>query len=112
MITDRANLNVYVGPAVPTPLAPELIPLIEQVTVTHQDTGRSGFQITLVVGRDDATGRDDFPPLADFTFRIGNRVQITASLGVTTHVLADGIITNLQLTPGATAGSSRLERHR
>lgn len=108
MIATRADLALFVGPAVPTPLAAELVPLVEQVTITHQDTGRSGFQITLIVGRDDATGRRDFPPLADHTFRIGNRVQITATLGVTTHVLADGIVTNLQLTPGATAGSSRL----
>ncbi len=103
-----STLNVFVGPVVPTPIAPALVPLVEDVSVTHQDTGRSGFQINLTVGRDAATGANDFPPLADQTFKIGNRVQITATLGVTTHVLSDGIITNVQLTPGLDANTSRL----
>ena len=103
-----STLNVFVGPVVPTPIAPALVPLVEDVSVTHQDTGRSGFQINLTVGRDAATGANDFPPLADQTFKIGNRVQITATLGVTMHVLSDGIITNVQLTPGLDANTSRL----
>lgn len=103
-----ASMTIHVGPAVPTPLSRELVPLVEQVTVTHQDTGRSGFQVTLVLGRDAASGRHDYPALADRTFRIGNRLQVTARLGVTTHVLSDGIITNVSLAPSTEPNGSRL----
>lgn len=103
-----ATLGVYVGPAVPQPLAPDQLDLIEEVSITHQDTGRSGFQITLTAPRNRTSGADDFPELQNMTFKIGNRVQITARLGVTTHVLFDGIVTNLQLAPAAEVNGSRL----
>lgn len=101
-------MGLHVGPAAPVPLAPDLLELVEQVTVTHQDGGRSGFQITLVAARDRAAGREDVAPLLSQVFRISHRVQITATLGVTPHVLMDGIVTNLQLTPGGDPGSGRL----
>lgn len=103
-----ATLSVFVGPAVPQPLPAHLVDAIEQVSITHQDEGRSGFQLTLVASRDSANGAADFPILADATFRIGNRLQITARLGATTHVLADCIITTVQLAPGEQANASRL----
>jgi hypothetical protein len=103
-----ATLGVFVGPALPQPLRPELLETVEQVTVTHQDGGRSGFQLTMVAGRDRATGREGFPPLLQQTFKIGNRVQLTATLGATSHVLMDGIVTNLQLAPGTEPNASRL----
>jgi hypothetical protein len=103
-----ATLGVFVGPVLPQPLAPELLENVEQVSVTHQDGGRSGFQLTLVAGRDRLTGRDDVAPLAQHTFKIGNRVQLTATLGATGHVLMDGVVTNLQLQPGAEPNASRL----
>lgn len=40
--------------------------------------------------------------------RIGNRLQLTATIGATTHVLMDGIVTNLQLAPGTEPNASRL----
>lgn len=103
-----AAITIHVGSAVPTPLAAELVPLVEQVSITHQDAGRSGFQLTLRVGRNATTGREDYRVLADRTFRIGNRLQLTGRLGVTTHVLSDGIITNVALTPSADPNGSRL----
>lgn len=103
-----ATLGLHVGPAAPVPLAPDLLELVEQVTVTHQDGGRSGFQLTLVAARDRATGREDVGPLLAQVFRISHRVQVTATIGVTQHVLMDGIVTNLQLTPGGDPGTGRL----
>ena len=102
------TLGLHVGPAVPTTLDATLLESVAEVSVTQQDTGRSGFQVTLVAGRDRETGVEDFPPLLEDTFRIGNRVQITAALGVQTHVLMDGFITNQQLAPGAEPNASRL----
>jgi len=101
------RLELFVGPSLPTPLAPELLEAVEQVSVTHQDEGRSGFQISFVASRDRKTGREGFPPLLDFTFKIGNRLQIVARVGARTHVLMDGIITNHQLSPGAEANATR-----
>jgi len=101
-------MGLHVGPAAPVPLAADLVELVEQVTVTHQEGGRSGFQITLVAARDRAAGREDVAPLLSQVFRISNRVQVTATIGVTPHVLMDGIITNLQLTPGGDPGTGRL----
>jgi hypothetical protein len=101
-------MGLYVGPMAPVPLAADLVEQVEQVTVTHQDGGRSGFQITLAATRDRAGGREDVAPLLAQVFRISNRVQVTATIGVTPHVLMDGIITNLQLTPGGDPGTGRL----
>ncbi|MBF0686750.1 MAG: hypothetical protein IR158_03140 [Cellulomonas sp.] len=103
-----ARLGIWVGPVVPQPLAPHLLGCVQQVSVVTQDGARSGFQITLVAGRDAETGRDDVPGLLDQTFRIGNRVQLTATLNGAPHVLMDGIITTHTLAPGADANSGRL----
>ena len=102
-----ATLGIYVGPAVPAALEPELVELVDQVSVTSQDTGRSGFQVSFVAGRDRDTGRAGYPPLLEQKLKVGNRMQITGSLGARTHVLMDGIITNHQLTPGAEPGGGR-----
>ena len=103
-----ATLGVFAGPTLPQPLARELLENVEQVSVTHQDGGRSGFQLTLVAARDRGSGRDDFAPLVGHTFKIGNRLQLTATLGAASHVLMDGIVTNLQLQPAAEPNASRL----
>lgn len=107
-MTPGAELGVYVGPVLPTPLAPEFLELVEQATVTTQDGGRSGFQLTLVAARDQATGTRGFPPLTDQVFKIGNRLQLTGTIGATTHVVMDGIVSNLQLAPGDEPNASRL----
>ena len=103
-----ATLGVHVGPVVPQALPSHLVDAVEQVSITHQDEGRSGFQLTLVASRDQATGAADYAILDQGTFRIGNRLQLTARVGARTHVLADGIITTVQLAPGEEPNASRL----
>ncbi|MGY1670349.1 hypothetical protein [Geodermatophilus sp. SYSU D00710] len=103
-----ASLALFVGPVIPAPLAPGLLSAVEQVSVTVQDGARSGFQIVLVAGRDRRDGRDDVRELHDRTFKIGNRVQITAALAGRQHVLMDGIVTHLALAPAAEPNASRL----
>ncbi|MGD9531799.1 hypothetical protein [Pseudonocardia sp.] len=107
-MTGGATLGLFVGPFVPAPLAPALLRAVEQVTVTVQDGARSGFQIVVVAGRDRGAGREDVAALHDGTFRIGNRVQVTASLAGRRHVLMDGIVTHLAVAPATEPNAARL----
>jgi hypothetical protein len=106
-VTSLARLGIWVGPAVPQPLPPALLECVEQVSVVTQDGARSGFQLTFVAARDARTGRDDVPALLDQTLKIGNRVQLTATLNGAPHVLMDGIVTTHALAPSASAGGGR-----
>lgn len=103
-----ATLRLHAGPAVPEPLPLPVLEAVEQVTVTNQDGARSGFQIVLAAARDRGRGRDDVAVLHERTFRIGNRVQISAALAGREHVLVDGVVTSLALAPSADPGASRL----
>jgi hypothetical protein len=107
-VISGASLSLFVGPVIPAPLAPDLLGAVEQVSVTVQDGARSGFQIVLVAGRDRREGREDVGALHDRTFKIGNRVQITAALAGRRYVLMDGIVTHLALAPAAEPNASRL----
>ena len=102
------QLALHVGLGVTRPAAAEVLAQLQQVTVTLDDAGRSGFQLTFNAGRNRPTGGSDFPLLGKQTFKIGVRVQITAILSGKTHPLMDGIVTNHQLSPGAERGQSTL----
>lgn len=95
------------GPGVTVPAPRALLEELQQVTVTLDDAGRSGFQLTLGVGRTRSSG-EDYPTLAKQLLRIGNRVQVTARLNGATKPLMDGIVTNHQLAPSIERGATVL----
>ncbi len=101
-------LTFWIGPTVPFPAPPPLIDYLEQVTVTHNDSGRSGFQLVFTIGRDRMLGLVDYPPLITQLVRAGHRVMLFATIGAIPHMLMDGIITNFQVAPGAEPNSSKL----
>ena len=101
-------LTLLVGPTVPIPAPEILTKVIEQVSVTESDSGRSGFQVTFAVGRDSLTGAVDYLPLITQLVKVGHRVIVMAVINARPHVLIDGIVTNLQMSPGQVPGASRL----
>ncbi len=101
-------LTLLIGPTVPIPAPAELAREIEQVSVQQSERGRSGFQLSFRMGRDSFLGAVDFPPLLKQLVKVGHRVILMVTINARPQVLIDGLITNLQLSPGAEAGSSRL----
>lgn len=101
------NLVLLVGP-VPIPATPDISEALQQVTVTHNDEGRSGFQLTLEVGRAGPADLLDHRLLLNPLLRPFSRVILVVTVGPVPHVLMDGMITNQQLAPGAEPGKSTL----
>lgn len=102
------QLTLWIGPTAPVPVSPGLLASLEQVQVTHNDTGRSGFQLTFAVARDRQAGLLDYPPLLLQQLRAGFRVLLVTTLNGRPRVLMDGIITNHQLAPSAEPAGTRL----
>lgn len=101
-------LTLLLGPTLPAPAPLFLTKTIEQVSVTESDAGRSGFQVTFATGRDALAGAIDQPELLTQLVKVGHRVILVAVINGRPHVLVDGIVTNLQLAPGADAGATKL----
>lgn len=101
------NLVLLIGPSVPLPAPVSFMEALDGIQVTTSDKGRSGFQITLRVGR----GKSD---LLDYGLQLGpllqpfSRLVLIVSFGGLPEVLMDGIITNQQFTPGNEPGTSTL----
>ncbi len=102
------NLAVLVGPTVAVPAPAAIANAVQSVEVTHNDEGRSGFQMTLQVGRAGETDLPDYALLTSPLLHPFNRMILTVLFNMTPRVLMDGIITNQQLSPGRDAGSSTL----
>lgn len=102
------HLTVLIGPTVAVPAPPEIAEAIQSVQVTHNDEGRSGFQIVLQVGRAGPTDVLDYRLLLNPLLRPFNRVILVAIFDALPQVLMDGIITNQQLSPGAQPGAATL----
>ena len=81
---------------------------MQSIEVTHNDEGKSGFQITFQVGRAGLADLLDYSLLANPLLRPFNRVVLTAVFNVVPRVLMDGIITNRQLSPGDEPGAATL----
>lgn len=102
------NLTMLIGPTVPVPAPPMFGEALQSVEVTHNDEGRSGFQITFQVGRSEPADLLDYSLLSSQLLRSFNRIILLVTLNATPHVLMDGIITNQELQPGNEPGSSTL----
>jgi hypothetical protein len=102
------QLALHIGIGVTRPAPPEVLEQLQQATVTLDDAGRSGFQLTFNAARDRQTGASDFPIVGRLHLKIGTRVQITALLNGRVHPLMDGIVTNHQLAPSRERGQTTL----
>lgn len=92
------QLTLLIGRTVPLPAPISFLEALEKVEVTHNDEGRSGFQIIFKAnkGLPDFT---DYGVLANPLLRPGGRVIMVVTFGFMPGVLMDGIITNHQLQP-------------
>ena len=101
------TVALLVGPSVPLPAPVGVMEALDSIQVTTSDSGRSGFQLSLRVGR----GRSD---LLDYALQLGpllqpfSRVVLIVSFGGLPEVLMDGIITNQQFSPSSEPGTSTL----
>ncbi|AFY57587.1 phage protein D [Rivularia sp. PCC 7116] len=91
------NLTLKIGSNNPQPASRELMEALDSVEVTHNDTGRSGFQIVFAVGRSGAKDQKDYKLLRNSLLKPFNRVILIVSFNAKPKILLDGIITNQQL---------------
>lgn len=101
------HLQLLMGPTVPV-LAPlKVNEALQSVEVTHNDTGRSGFNLTFQIGRGPLDVMD-YSLLKNPLLKPFNRVILNVFFGIKPIPIMDGIITTQQLAPGNDPGSSRL----
>jgi hypothetical protein len=99
------NLTLLIGPLVPVPAPRAVIEALTEVTVTSNDTGRSGFQLAFTLSNQS--------PLHTLFLLAGGspipilRVIVVVTLNGSPNVLVDGVVTNNQIMPG-TSGHSIL----
>ena len=96
------------GPGIALPVPLDLAESLKSVSVTNNDTGRSGFSLTFEVGRTSPLDMIDYSLLLNPLLRPFTRVVVVVTFGVLPQVLCDGVITNIQLSPSNDPGASTL----
>ena len=102
------HLTLLIGPVVPVPAPAPLAEAVQSVEVTQSDEKRSGFQISFAVGRSMPWELLEYTALSSPLLRPFSRVILVVRFGVTPRVLMDGFITNIQLAPRNSPGTSLL----
>jgi hypothetical protein len=102
------QVSLLIGPSLPLPAPPGLVESLKSVEVTHQDEGRSGFQITFQAGRSGPLDLVDYPLLKTPLLKPFNRVVLSVLFGGLPEVLMDGMITHQQLAPSNEPGATTL----
>lgn len=102
------HLTLLIGPTIPVPAPPTLALALASAEVTHNDEGRSGFQLTFNTGRTGVSDIFDYPLLTNPLLRPFNRVILLVTFGFIPQVLIDGIITNQQFQPAREGGTATL----
>jgi len=100
-------LTLFAGPMVPLP-APDIVELLDSVSVSHSDEGRSTFQVVLRAMREYPTGLLDYPVLISQRVKVGTRIVLVLTVNAVPQVLMDGIVTHQQLNPGDKPGSGSI----
>ncbi len=100
------HLTLMMGPVIPAPVPQVVLDALIGVTVTTNDVGKSGFQLSFTLSNRSPlhtlflmAGASPIPVL---------RVIIVVTLNGTPNVLMDGMVTNHQIAPGTAAGHSTL----
>lgn len=100
------TLQLYVGPLIPVPAPKLVMDALTDLTVTVNDVGQSGFQMSFTLSNSS--------PLQTLFLLSGGasipilRVIIVVIVSGTPHVLMDGVVTNHQIQPGSDASHSTL----
>ncbi len=102
------HLTLMIGPTIAVPAPFGLAEALTGVEVTHNDQGKSGFQLTFQVGRSGPFDLLDFDLLRNPLLRPFNRVVLVVRFNILPQVLMDGIITQIQLSPSSEPGGSTL----
>ena len=108
MQVQNVHMTLMMGPTVAVPVPLPIVEALDSVEVSHSDQGRSGFQLTFLIGR---TGQGDFVDyslLLNPLFKPFNRVVIVVIFNLLPGVLMDGVITDIQFAPSNDPGQSRL----
>ena len=100
------NLTLKIGKQKPQCAPQLLMEALQAVEVTHNEQGRSGFQLVFQVGRVGRPDREDYKLLTNPLLAPFNRVVLIITNGPTAQVLMDGVITNQQLSPSIESGQS------
>lgn len=101
------RLQLLIGPTIPKPAPPEVMDSLIDLEVTTQDRELDGFQMTFSIGRKRKQSKG-YSLLQEGILDPPNRVIITVIIGVKSHILIDGIITNHQVVSSNLPGTSRL----
>ena len=102
------RLNLLIGPApmaLPAPLG--MLEALTEVEVTHSDRERSGFRLSLAVGRGSPLDFLDYDLVASPLLKVGSRVVLTVVFDITPRVIMDGIVTKRDVIPGDQPGQGR-----
>jgi hypothetical protein len=100
------TLQLYIGPLVPIPAPKVVMDALTDVSVTVNDVGHSGFQLSFTVSNQS--------PLHTLFLLTGGapinilRVEIHDNDSRTPNQIMDGVVTNHQIAPGSDAGHSTL----
>lgn len=100
------NMQLYVGPLVPIQASRTVIEALNEVTVTINDVGKSGFQLSFTLSTQS--------PLHTLFLLTGGspvnilRVVIVVIFNGTPHVIMDGVVTNHEIVPGNDAAHAKL----
>lgn len=100
------RMNLLIGPSpVALPAPAELLAAIQEIEIKLTDEGPSGFRLVAGVGR---SGPEDFlmaPLLAHPQLQKGCRAIVTMIFDAIPYVIFDGIVTDIDTTPGSDARS-------
>ena len=106
-MSSSLQLGLMVGPAIPLPVPAEIIEALVSVEVTQRDVGPSAFTLQFTMSNVSLlptlfmlSGGSPFPII---------RVVLSATLNGSVTVLADGVVTQVQVLPGSDAAHSVLQ---
>jgi hypothetical protein len=100
------RLSLLVGPTVAVPAPRVVMDALESVEVTSSVGARSGFQLTFAIANDSPL--HTLLLLAAHESPLALRVILVATVNGVPDVLADGIITRQEMSPGSGQGHSTL----
>lgn len=108
MMLSGARLTLLIGPTIPVTAPRPIIEALQDIEVAHNDSGRSGFQMSFDAGRSGASAMIDSPLLKSSLLQPFSRVVIIITLNSIPRVLMDGIITFTEYMVGGQDSNSTL----
>ena len=101
-------LTVLAGATIPVPLPFDLTARLRSVRLQESDEERSAFTLTFDAGRAGPLAALDTPVMQGSPISTFARVVVILTFGVLPRVLLDGIVTEVQLSPGDRPGAATL----